>query len=234
MDQIKEAFGKVKSDMDVLSQEILSLKKGFGEMKEMLLSLCTVIEGLERKKEQLPTTDLPSTHNPQMTTTPTHTPTDNMPFKPQEAQNLPFSTGNGGVPTDRQTDRQTDQQTQKSPENAQNNNKNSFNNASEILSSLDSLKKELRLKFKRLTDQEFLVFSTLYQLDEEEGHSDYKLIAKRLGLTESSIRDYVGRLIGKGIPVEKAKINNKTIQLSLSSNLKKIASLSTIMQLREI
>ena len=234
MDQIKEAFGKVKADMDLINREILSLKKGFNEMKEMLLSLCTVIEGLERKKEQLPTTELPSTHNLQMTTTPAYTPTDNPLFKPQEAQNLPFSTGNGGVPTDRQTDRQTDQQTQKGPENTQNNNKNSFNNASEILSSLNSLKKELRLKFKRLTDQEFLVFSTLYQLDEEGGHSDYKLIARRLGLTESSIRDYVGRLIIKGIPVEKAKINNKTIQLSLSSNLKKIASLSTIMQLREI
>ena len=65
-------------------------------------------------------------------------------------------------------------------------------------------------------------------------HSDYKTLSKRLNLTESSIRDYIGKLIKKGIPVEKIKLNNKNIQLSISPNLKKIASLSTILQLRGI
>ena len=48
------------------------------------------------------------------------------------------------------------------------------------------------------------------------------------------LRDYIGRLIKKGIPLEKKKINNKIIHLSVSKNLKKIASLSTILQLRDI
>ena len=69
----------------------------------------------------------------------------------------------------------------------------------------------IRLKFKRLTEQELLVFSKLYQLDEEMGHSDYKTLSQKLNLTESSIRDYIGRLIKKGIPVVKNKINNKNI-----------------------
>ena len=99
---------------------------------------------------------------------------------------------------------------------------------------LDNIKKEIRLKFKRLTDQEVLVFSTLYQINEETGPTDYKTIAKKLGLTESSIRDYIGRLIKKGIPVDKKRINNKIIQLSISQNLKKIASLPTILQLRDL
>jgi len=72
----------------------------------------------------------------------------------------------------------------------------------------------------------------MYQLDEETGHSTYKSVSEKLGLTESSIRDYVSRLINKGIPVEKNKINNKNIHLSISKNLKKIASLDTILQLR--
>ncbi len=103
-----------------------------------------------------------------------------------------------------------------------------------MLDSLDNIKKEIRLKFKRLTDQEILVFTTLYQIDEETGPTDYKTIAKKIGLTESSIRDYIGRLIKKGIPVDKKRINNKIIQLSISQNLKKIASLPTILQLRDL
>ena len=79
-----------------------------------------------------------------------------------------------------------------------------------------------------------LVFSTLYQLEEMSGDVDYKVLAKRLNLTESSVRDYIGRLIKKGIPVEKKRINNKTILLSVSSNLKRITSLSTIIQLRDL
>jgi hypothetical protein len=53
-------------------------------------------------------------------------------------------------------------------------------------------------------------------------------------LTESSIRDYIGRLIKKGIPLDKVKINNKTIHISISQNLKKVATLPTILQLRAI
>jgi len=106
--------------------------------------------------------------------------------------------------------------------------------AAKILDSLDSLKKEIRIKFKQLTDQEILVFSAIYQLEEEHGPVDYKALAEKLNLTESSIRDYIGRLLKKGIPVEKKRINNKQIQLGISQSLKKIASLSTILQLRDI
>ncbi len=106
--------------------------------------------------------------------------------------------------------------------------------ASEILSSLDSLKKEIRLKFKRLTNQELLIFSTIYQLEEEGNLVDYHMIAEVLALSESSVRDYVQKIINKGIPVDKEKINNKRILLAISPDLKKIASLDTIMQLRDL
>ena len=151
-------------------------------------------------------------------------------LSPPKPQNLGFSTGNEGVPTDRQTDKQTDKFTQKTPIFEQ----NSIENAAKILDSLDALKKEIRLKFKMLTDQEVLVFSTLYQLEEAQGHVDYRALSIKLGLTESSIRDYIGRLIRKGIPVDKKRINNKQILLSISPNLKKIASLATILQLRDL
>ena len=78
------------------------------------------------------------------------------------------------------------------------------------------------------------MFSTIYQLEEEQGQVEYKTISNKLNLSQSSIRDYVGRLILKGIPVEKKRINNKTILLSISQDLKKIASLSAILKLRDI
>ena len=109
-----------------------------------------------------------------------------------------------------------------------------FKNAIEMLDSLDVLKKEIRLKFKRLTPQELLVFSTIYQLEEEEGFSNYKTLSLKLGLTESSLRDYVRRLILKGIPVEKSKIKNKEVHLFISKNLRKIAPLGTILKLVDI
>ena len=79
------------------------------------------------------------------------------------------------------------------------------------------------------------VFSTIYTLEEQDpDNTTYKKVASSLKLSESSIRDYVQRLINKGIPIKKQKINNKTILLSVSQELKKIATLNTIIQLREL
>ena len=236
MDLIKEAFNKVKQDIDSLTEEVSSLKKALVETRERMIEMCEVLKQVGKKQEfqeqksLLDSSTQTSTQNRINSTSSTQTSTDNTLFKPQKAQILSFSTGNGGVSTDRQTDRQTHQQTEKQEEIQ----KNSIDNAAEILDSLDSIKKEIRLKFKGITNQELLVFSTIYQLEEEGKDVDYRMIAQRLDLTESSIRDYVQRLVRKGIPVDKKKINNKSIQLSISQNLKKIATLSTILQLREL
>ena len=110
-----------------------------------------------------------------------------------------------------------------------------FKEANNILESLDNIKKGIRLKFKRLTPQEMLVFSTLYTLEEQK-HTDitYKIIATQLSLSESSIRDYMNKLINKGIPIEKTRQNNKTIILNISSDLKNITTLATIQSLRTL
>lgn len=105
---------------------------------------------------------------------------------------------------------------------------------SEALSSLDSIKRELYHQIKRLTNQEMLIFSTIYQLQEEGFTVDYSILASKLSLSESSIREYTLKLIAKGIPIAKSKVNNKKIILSIPENLKKLASLTTILALREI
>jgi hypothetical protein len=262
MNHLKSAFAKVKKDIYFLGTELSNLKFELNEIKHLLKGLHELINS-ERLKEiaglpisKYPTdrqTDTP-THfptlqhkNPTNTANPTHNPTLRQEIEGLKSQILSISTGNRGVPTDRQTNRQTHQQThnytEKSPNSSVFNSSNplqptletNIQEASEILDSLDRLKKEIRLKFKRITNQEMAVFSTIYQLEDQDFNQvTYKKVAQTLNLSESSIRDYVQRIINKGIPIKKHKINNKTILLSISQELKKIASLSTIIQLREL
>ena len=225
MDIIKDAFDKVKQEIEFLKNEFDNLKKGVVETRERMIEICEIVKKIDEKAEFAT-----STHKKETKTLPTHPSTHNLPLEALKPQYLPISTGNEGVSTDRQTDRHIDIQTQNKPKNEE----NSFENALEILNSLDDIKKEIRLKFKRLTEQEILIFSTIYQIEEEQGYANYKQISEKLNLTESSVRDYVGRLLKKGIPVEKKKVNNKQIQLFISQNLKKITPLSTILQLRDL
>jgi len=227
-EQVKEAFVKVKQDIDFLADEIYQLKQEIIGIKQFLEDFKT-------------STVRPITSTYPVTSTQTST-------VPQEVgglrtPNLGISIGNQGASTDRQTDRQTDTSTHnlsgipsKSTEsNKEENIEKNIQEASEILDSLDRLKKEIRLKFKRITPQEMVVFSTIYQLEEQDPkNTSYKQLSMILKLSESSVRDYVQRMINKGIPIKKHKIANKKIILSISSELKKIATLSTIIQLREL
>ena len=235
MDPIKDAFQKVRQDIDFLYTEINSLKLILNENNGKIDEIYKIIKQFNEKIDNFSKINKinTSTDKLQIPTTSTHLSTHKYHLEALNSQNMPFSTGNQGASTDRQTDRQTDRHTPISDENSEIK-ENSIDNVVKMLDSLDNIKKQIRLKFKRLTDQEWLVFSTIYQLEEENGFADYKSISEKVNLTESSVRDYVGRIIKKGISVEKKKINNKNIQLTISNNLKKIATLPTILQLREI
>ncbi|MCH7567826.1 MAG: hypothetical protein IIA87_00220 [Nanoarchaeota archaeon] len=208
MDPIKDAFEKVKQDMDFLFLELQEIKRTLKELKNT------------------------PTHQ-QITPTHPNTSTDNSYLEAFSTGNKGVSTGNQGVPTDRQTNQQTDRHIQKFVLNQEKIHRiDRLEHVSEILDSLDELKKEVRFKFKRLTSQEMVIFSTIYQLEEQGLIVDYSLISEKLKLSESSIRDYIGRIMKKGIPLDKIKQNNKKIILSIPQDLKKIASLQTIIQLR--
>ena len=222
MDPIKEAFSKIKEEIYELKAEIYSLR--------------TKVEEIQIQQTNQQTTP---THNlsdiPPQTDNPTHNqavPTHNYQVEPPYSQDINSSIGNEGVPTDRPTDTQTDQQTYNY---TQPTHKTDFEQVNEILSSLDNIKKGIRLKFKRLTPQEMLVFSTLYALEDQNTEEiTYRTLAEKLHLSESSIRDYTNKLIKKGIPISKLRQNNKTILLKVSQDLKSIATLATICELREL
>jgi biotin operon repressor len=240
MDPIKLAFDKIKDDIFSLKLEIQQLQQEILELKAQKSKNSTI-------PTQTPAQDYPPV------STPAHFPAMPSALYPPISSNIYLSTGNGGVPTDTSTDRQTNQQTDQQTQNnqflSQNSSQiqysnsinlprapiNEFERANEILNSLDNIKKEIRLKFKRLTPQEMLVFSTIYALEEQNIEDiTYKVLSQHLNLTESSIRDYINKLTQKGVPILKIRQNNKKITLKISPDLQKIASLATIMKLREI
>ena len=208
MDPVKEAFTRAKQDIFELQNKLFSLEKELVEIKSLL-------------KAQ---TSTPA-QNPEFQTNNTlsdNNPADKLPFKALISQNSTISTRNEGVPADKQTDKQTDNSTR---------NEGVFQSKT-LFNSLNSLNKEASTILRKLTHQELVVLSSIYQLSEEELIVDYSILAERLKLTESSIRDYTQRIIKKGIPIEKLKENNKRVYLSLNPSFKKLVSLSTLLTLQ--
>ena len=214
---IKSAFLKAKNDINNLYNEIIYLKAELNEIKSILNNLTLINHKTESSLNK--TKSINSTDN------------STVPWEIEGLKNPNNnpSIGNEGVSTDRQTFKQTDRQRVDLNKNLE----LEIYEASKILRSLDSLKKEIKFKFKQVTPQEMAVFSSIYQLEEQKNNPPtYSEIASNLNLSQSSIRDYVQRMINKGIPIKKQKINNKKILLSISEDLKKIATLSTIIELR--
>jgi hypothetical protein len=219
-EKLREAFGKIREDMNFFHQEMEDLKRTLDKITVTLNELI------------IPT---PNQQNP---TTQHKTPTTQQPLRALKPQNQGISTGNQGVPTTQQTTQQTTQHppisTDKFVLNKEPDRISRLQEASKILESLDELKKEVRFKFKKLTNKEMLVFSTIYQLEDLGVPVDYSVVSEKLQLSESSVRVHIANITKKGIPVDKIKHENNKITVSIPQDLKKIASLSTIVQLREL
>ncbi|MBU3940332.1 MAG: hypothetical protein KKH88_00170 [Nanoarchaeota archaeon] len=84
------------------------------------------------------------------------------------------------------------------------------------INNLNNLEKTLKRAFSRLTKQEFLVFLTIYQLEDEISEVTHSHLAQKLKLTEGCIRSYVSSIIRKGLPLTRQKINNKLTVLRIS------------------
>lgn len=258
--KLREAFAKIREDMSSFQTEIQEIKQSLeyldSQMRLLVLSTDTPTNQQTLQHSFYTENKAESNTNPQNSNTPTPIPTLQHHQEALKSPKIEVSTGNEGVPTHHPTIHPTNQQTlqhplistakhdfsdkftQKQGENQEKSIKidriSRLQQVSEILSSLDELKKEVRIKFKRLTNQEMLIYSTIYQLDQLGLEVDYSLIAEKLNLTDTSIRDYVRKIISKGIPLDKTRENNKRILLKIPQNFKKVASLNTILELREL
>ncbi|MCL6500686.1 MAG: winged helix-turn-helix domain-containing protein [Candidatus Pacearchaeota archaeon] len=233
--KVRESFFKIREDILYLQQEITILRQEIEEIRQSIARflICRAYP------------HMPSTHStkPQDTT---HIPTHNLSIYSPIQPNFHSSIGNEGVPTDTQhiNNRQisTLKRTSEGPkgtfpegqeEQEEQEKKQEDARIFSVSRLMDNLKRDLGEKFKRLTKQEFLIFSVIYTLDEELGRTTYNDIARRTGLTESSVRDYVRRLITKGIPIAKEKLNNKTIILKIPRELKDLATLDKLSKLSD-
>ncbi|MCR4327324.1 MAG: hypothetical protein NUV46_01965 [Nanoarchaeota archaeon] len=244
MDEVRRSFSNIKEDFELIKKELEFVKADLFETKKVLEETCKALIRLDFSIKDIKNRTLSfQTQKGGFPTQITQNKTDSVNLNLRKGQILGISTGNEGVQTDRQTNRQTDRQINFSPPLKEETfskgdfelkEKNSFEEALTALNSIDNLKKELRLKFKKLTPQEILVFSAIYQLEEEKGSSNYKSLSSRLNLTESSIRDYVRRLILKEIPLKKEKEKNKEVKIYISETLKKVVSLDTILKLVDL
>ncbi len=243
MDSIKTSFDKVKQDVNTLKAEIGQIRQELTKIQNSILNLNTFVKS-DRQSDnqtQIPTQNQTDNYQNQTirheNSTNQHifrqTNTENYPFQALKNPNINISTGNKGVSTDRQTNQQTDRQTQYSQKNTQNTLQQVSTNPSIILSQLDNIKQDLRQKIKSLTKQEMLVFSSIYQFQDQGYIVDYPLLAQNLNLSESSIRDYIHRISQKQLPIIKEKVNNKRIILYISKDFRKLTSLNTLLKLRE-
>lgn len=76
--------------------------------------------------------------------------------------------------------------------------------------------------FLGLTKKEFLVYLTLYQLEDDLGKVTYDDVSKYLKLTPGCIRTHIGHIIMKNIPISREKINNKLTLLSIPREFRQL------------
>jgi hypothetical protein len=217
---LRNSFKKIKQEMEYLSSEISSLKKEIINLYEILYQIDLI---KNTKKAQNIQSSISTTDIQQIS----ENPADNPEYNKELNLKSHISIGNEGVPADSQqtVNRQIIQENQLKDQKDK-------EEDSKISILIDNLKTDLKEKFKSLTKQEFLIFSLIYSLTEEFGEANYKDIALRSKLTESSIRDYVTRLEHKGIPLIKEKKNNKLVVIKVPKELRDLATLDSLTKLK--
>jgi hypothetical protein len=119
---VKEAFARVKNDIFALGNELSSIKNEFFDLKNQLNFLAESINSIKieimhfresrtnLKNTPFYPTDIPTEDeiNPTISAIPSNNPTVPVEIRGLKYLNLDISSGNNGVPTDRQTNQQTD------------------------------------------------------------------------------------------------------------------------------
>ena len=98
---------------------------------------------------------------------------------------------------------------------------------------MKNLNQTLTFRFKSLTDREFSIFFTIYELEQELGGDvTYIDLANRLNLTESSVKTHVNRILSKQIPIQKERFFNRKSSLSIKKGFKDPKMLTELIKLR--
>lgn len=92
---------------------------------------------------------------------------------------------------------------------------------------------DIKNKFRSLTEREFAVFMAIYQLEEElNSLVTYSDIAKKLSLSRSSVRDHIGELILKNVPLIKVVSSDRKVSLSIKKDFRDLNIASQLLTFR--
>jgi len=91
--------------------------------------------------------------------------------------------------------------------------------------------KDIDSTFLRLRKQEFLIFLTIYQLEDDIGYVTYNELSKKVKLSDGCVRMYVSNILKKGLPIVKKKLNNRITILSLSKEFRELNMKSRLIDL---
>lgn len=94
------------------------------------------------------------------------------------------------------------------------------------------VEKKPKFETKPLTNNEQDVFLVLYTLEEKKGAVSYSEIAKRTGLSEELIANYIMRMVEKNVPIIKRYVNNQPL-LRLDPLFKRMQAKENIMGLNQ-
>lgn len=241
--KLKEAFSSIKQEMGELRVELLSIKE---ELSYLSDSIGSILDHIEQQKQE----EIIKRSAELSADVPRNAPnfTERFIKEGLDAPNFDFGTsdkgsmhippkfeelslkddlsiGNKGVSALRQQigNTQATDPDRREPVKGQPN---------ELQQNVERLKKALQDSFKSLTKQEFVIFSTLYQLEEElKRPVSYSELAIRSNLTPNSLRDYISKLINKKVPIVKERYNNKQILLKIAPELRNIETLDNLMRL---
>ncbi len=92
--------------------------------------------------------------------------------------------------------------------------------------------KKPKFQPKPLTNNEQDVFLVLYTLEDKKGAVSYPEIAKRTGLSEDLVSDYITRMIEKNVPIIKRYVNNQPY-LRLDPQFKRAQAKENILGLNQ-
>lgn len=200
---LKQAFSKVKDDINQLKNQIKQLDDELNSQKtslnEILPKINEIYSILKYLKKEV------STGNEGVRQTDRHLDrqTDTRQTDASKPLNIGLNINNSDFTDDKVLDKQTDtrqtlRQTDTSQEHQQTQN------------NLKIIADDINKMFLKLSKQELRIFLTIYQLEDEGIEPTHRSISIKTQLSESCIRDHVSSLFRKNTPILKKRLNNHT------------------------
>ena len=192
-ERIKSSFTKVKEDIEALKMQLNELKS----LIESLIKNQNNSRKAEEKQEIVPQTreEISSTGN-------------------QGVYAGIHSFNRQSTDTGQTFNIQTSPQNRIRPAN--------FDENPSLTWSLSNIK-EIDNLFLTLTKQEFIVFLSIYQVEDDQKRGvSYLELSQKMSLSEGCIRTYVSQMLKKGIPLQKIRVNNKLTLLIIHKDFKSL------------